>query len=292
MLADTAHSEAIAADHLSRVVDDRITSSRKLEVEAPPEPRDTITPHPFAGISFDGAISIAQKERHNFLSALERLGDDDLLRRVRSRSGRRIRPSKWANQSHRRDARRSADLARWRATLSPLDPTLRTIHSTLLRPILTLSRHEFLALASLIPPDERETRPLEGIWTLKQMIGHLADYEGLGIVALRAVAAGMEPNYKPPITSFDAFNNERGEVWAGAAWNEAWAKYEATRHGLLSIAGTLTAESLARPFLAPWQKITTACGYLLDMAQHEREHADGLRRALGLPTLPHRLGRG
>ena len=47
----------------------------------------------------------------------------------------------------------------------------------------------------------------------------------------------------------------------------------------------------ARPFPAPWQSTTTAGGYLLDMAGHEQEHADALRRALGLPALPRRLGR-
>lgn len=274
------------------MANNRDTEIRPSIDEAPPEPRDTTSPHPFAGISFDEAIAIAQKERRNFLATLDRLEDEDLLRRVRSRSGRRIRPGKWATWPYRRDAQISADLARWRATLPPPAPALRTIHSALLRPILTLSRNEFLALASLIPPDDRESRPLEGIWTLKQMIGHLVDYEGLGIFALRAVAAGVEPDYKPPISSFDTFNKERGEAWTGVTWNETWAKYEATRHELLSIAESLPAESLVQPFLAPWQKTTTACGYLLDMAQHEREHADGLRRALGLPALPRRLGRG
>ncbi|MCL4803494.1 MAG: DinB family protein, partial [Anaerolineae bacterium] len=195
LLADTANSEKIAADNLSRLANNRDTEIRPSIDEAPPEPRDTTSPHPFAGISFDEAIAIAQKERRNFLATLDRLEDEDLLRRVRSRSGRRIRPGKWATRPYRRDAQISADLARWRATLPLPDPALRTIHSALLRPILTLSRNEFLALASLIPPDDRESRPLEGIWTLKQMIGHLVDYEGLGIVALSAVAAGMEPDY-------------------------------------------------------------------------------------------------
>ena len=66
----------------------------------------------------------------------------------------------------------------------------------------------------------------------------------------------------------------------------------ATRQALLAVAATLDDAALARPFAAPWPATTTACGYLLDMAGHEGEHADALRRSLGLPALPRRLIRG
>jgi hypothetical protein len=168
---------------------------------------------------------------------------------------------------------------------------LRVIHRSLLRPILGLSRKEFLALAALVPTAERETRPVEGSWTLKQLLNHLSHYERLGIVALKDVAAGRETAYETAIPDFDAYNAGRGAQWASTPWAETWAAYLATRLALLRAAETLPDDALARPFAAPWPGMTTVCGYLLDMAQHEREHADGLRRALGLPALPRRLGR-
>jgi hypothetical protein len=155
--------------------------------------------------------------------------------------------------------------------------------------LLGLSRQEFTALAALIPAAERETRPALGSWSLKQIVGHLSDYESLGVVALKAVAAGEEPAYASAISDFDRFNREREATWAGLSWDEVWRVFTATRRALLQLVEALPDEALARPFNAPWPALTTACGYLLDMAQHEREHADGLRRALGLPPLPRRL---
>jgi hypothetical protein len=154
--------------------------------------------------------------------------------------------------------------------------------------LLGLSRQEFTALAALVPAAERETRSVSGSWSLKQIAGHLCDYESLGVVALKAVSAGQEPVYTA-ITDFDRFNNEREAVWAGLSWDEVWRVFTTTRRALLQLAEALPDEALARLFNAPWPAQTTACGYLLDMAQHEREHADGLRRALGLPPLPRRL---
>lgn len=126
---------------------------------------------------------------------------------------------------------------------------------------------------------------------MKQLLGHLSEYERLGVLSLKAVAAGGEPAYETTITDFDAFNEERGESWGAKSWDEVWATFLATRRALLVVAETLPDDALARLFAAPWPGMTTPCGYLLDMVQHEQEHADGLRRVLGLPSLPRRLGR-
>ena len=72
-------------------------------------------------------------------------------------------------------------------------PSLRVIHCALLRPVPALAQQEFVALAAAVPADERESRPLEGEWSLKQIIGHMVDYERLGVIALKAVAVGREP---------------------------------------------------------------------------------------------------
>ena len=74
-------------------------------------------------------------------------------------------------------------------------------------------------------------------------------------------------------------------------WGEVWAQVVAVRRELLEVAVGLDEAALARPFAAPWLSPTTAGGYLLDMAGHEQEHADALRRSLGLPALPRRLNR-
>ena len=289
LLAHLAYWEAFAADRLGKLADGRRHEIRPLGVDDTVDGRNATLQPQFAGLSFSEAVALLQKERRSFLLALGQFSDEFLERQVRVRSGWRVRPRSWATWSYRHDAEHAAEIARWRQTQPPLDPSRRVIHRALLRLLLGLSQQEFLTLAALLPADERETRPLDGEWTLKQIIGHLVDYERLGIIALKAVAAEREPAYDELIPDFDAFNNSRGPVWAVMSWNEVWAHYRATRRALLLITETLPDTALARPFAAPWMEMTTPCGFLLDMAQHQREHASALRRAFDLMPLPRRL---
>lgn len=289
--AHLAYWEAFVADRLFKLADGRAAEIRPLTGDDPVEARNDATQSRFARLSFQEAVAINLKERRNFLLALDRASDVMLTRRIRLHPGWRTTPRRWATLPIRHDAEHSADLVRWRRGFPPNDPVRRVIHRALLRPILALSRAEFLALAALVRPEERETPLPEGEWSLKQLLGHLADYERLGVIALKAVAGGREPVYDTVLADFDAFNNERGAIWGKTAWDEVWATFLATRRALLIVTEALPDDATARAFAAPWPGMTTPCGYLLDMAQHEQEHADALRRALGLPLLPRRLGR-
>lgn len=288
LLTHLAYWDALYADRLGKLLDGRRHEIHAIES---PDARNDAIQAQFSHLSLAEAVAVCQKERRNFLMILDRMSDEVLYRRTRLGPGWRVIPHMWARRRYEHDAEHAADLARWRNGFPPNDPSLRVIHRSLLRPVLDLSRREFVALAAVLPPEERETRMLNGIWTLKQILGHLADYERLGVVALKAIAAGQEPNYEVTIADFETFNNERGAAWAGESWPEAYAHYVATRRALLQMVEVLPDEALRRPFTAPWLETTTACGYLLDMAEHEQEHADGLRRAFGLPRLPRRLGR-
>lgn len=289
LLAHLAYWEAFAADRLGKLAGGRRGDIRPLGADDALDARNAAMQSQFAGLSFSEAVAMLQKERRGFLLALGQYPDEALEREVRLRPGWRVRPRKWAAWPYRHDAQHAAEIARWRKTQPPLDPSRRVIHRALLRPLLGLAQQEFLTLAALLPSEERETRPLDGEWTLKQMIGHLVDYERLGVIALKAVAAEREPVYDEPIPDFDAFNDSHAAAWVEMSWNEVWAHYRATRRALLLIAETLPDAALGRPFAAPWMELTTACGFLLDMAQHQREHAESLRRAFDLRPLPHRL---
>ncbi len=291
LLAHVAYWDAFFADRLIKIVDGRRDKIHPLDSESR-DARNAAQQAQLEGLRFPQAVAIAQKERRTLLAALDQLPDSLLFGRVGLGGGRRVSPYSLVRQRYRHDAEHAADVARWRRGFPTNDPSLRVIHRSLLRPILSLARREFLALATLVTPAERETRPLTGTWTLKQIVGHMADYERMGVLALRALAAGREPVYESRIDSFDAFNETSGAAWAATTWAEAWATAVAAHRALLQLIETLPDEALTRPIPAPWPATTTACGYLLDMAQHEREHADSLRGVFALPPLPRRLAPG
>ncbi len=293
LLAHLAYWDAFDADRLGKLADGRLGDIEPVGVgEDTVDARNAALQRRFAGLPFEQGLALCQKENRGLMLALERLPDGRLFGRARLRPGWRATPAAWLRRRARHDAGHAADLARWRAGYPPNDPSVRVIHRALLPPLLGLARQEFLALAALVPAAARETEPITGDWSLKQVLGHLSDYERLGVLALRQVAAGSEPAYERPLDDFEVFNAERGAVWARTPWAEVWAQYVATRRALLAAAAALDDAALARPFAAPWPATTTACGYLLDMAGHEGEHADALRRSLGLPALPRRLIRG
>ncbi len=292
LLAHLAYWDALEADRLGKLAD-----GRPGDIEPPGVGADTVDAHNaalqrrFAGLPFSQGLALCQKENRSLMLALDRLPDALLFGRARLRPGWRATPATWLRRRARHDAGHAADLARWRAGYPPNDRSVRVIHRDLLRPLVGQSRAELLALIALIPPDARQSQAIEGEWSLPQVLGHISDYDRLGVLALQRLAAGQTPDDEQTF-DIEAYNVERGPFWTGVTLAEAWAQFVATRRALLALAATLDDATLARPFTAPWGAPTTACGYLLDMAGHDGEHADALRRSLGLPALPRRLIRG
>ena len=290
LLAHLGYWDAYYTDRLSKVIDGRLLEIRSLS-DSEVDERNGIIQTRAVQMSFPEALAVSRKERRNFLMVLGRTPDAVLRRRLRLNPDWRTTPQKWVRRRYLHDAEHSAGLARWRQNFPPNDASLRTIHRSLLRPILGLARQELQAIAALVAPRERQTRPVDGSWTLKSLLGHLVDYERLGVVALKAISDGQKPDYGVVIETFDAFNRSRMDEWSAVGWEEVWTDYLATRKALLLLADSLSDRQLIQPFVAPWRATTTACGYLLDMAQHEQEHAGDLRHAFSLPTLPRRLRR-
>lgn len=289
LLAQMAYWDAFSADRLGKLADGRQADIDPID-DATRDARNVVLRQRFAGLSFVEAVAMFQKERRGLLLALGRLPDAALFGRARLRPGWRATPAGWLRRRQRHDAAHAADLARWRAGYPPNDRSVRVIHRALLRPLLGLSRAELLALLALIPPQARETQAVEGTWSLPQVLGHISDYDRLGVLALRQLAAGQTPSDAQTF-AIEAYNTERGPFWATAPLAEAWAQFVATRRALLAVAETLDDAALIQPFTAPWGATTTAYGYLMDMAGHDQEHSDALRRERGLPALPRRLNR-
>ncbi len=177
----------------------------------------------------------------------------------------------------RRLQRHAADLAAWRAGL--VEGTAPS--AVVLRAALAAARGELLAGADLILAGEAG-RPVCGTWTLKDVIGHMVDWELVGVEGLRDMAAGRAPQVEE-ITNIDAWNELHVNARRGQSWEVLWADLHRTRHTLLEILEGMDGEALGCSFRFPWGQEGSAYQWLRVFVSHDREHAAGLRAALPIP---------
>ncbi len=141
---------------------------------------------------------------------------------------------------------------------------------------LAAAREELLAAIALIPPVERELRLVCGEWTLKDVLGHVADWEGVGVGGLRQMAAGQPPQVEH-VQDIDAWNRAHAEARRDQPWEEIGADFHAARQALLEILEGMSQADLAQSFPFPWGPEGTAYQWVSVYPAHDREHAKGLR---------------
>ena len=141
---------------------------------------------------------------------------------------------------------------------------------------LAAAREDLLAAADAIPVDERTKRLVCGTWTLKDTLGHIADWEEIGVAGLRQMADGQNP-YVEHIADVDAWNAVHAEARRDQPWTQVWADLHSTRHALTDILERMSQADLDHEFAFPWGSKGTPTEWTLVLVQHERTHARGLR---------------
>lgn len=179
------------------------------------------------------------------------------------------------NVQWQHDAEHADQLAAWReekAVRSTTGP------KAVLVAALNAARDELLAGVDLIPPMERTSRPVCGYWTLKDLVGHIADWEEVGVEGLRDMAAGRSPDVAP-ISDIEAWNQEHAAAREDQPWETCWEDLHGTRKDLLDVLRGMDQERIDRSYLFPWGPEGTAYEWVRVFATHDREHAHDLRRA-------------
>ncbi|HRQ40846.1 MAG TPA: DinB family protein [Chloroflexota bacterium] len=239
-------------------------------------------------IPYEQVIAMLLKERSGFTAVLKRVPDDLLSQDLPMPWGQNTSIREWANWRYEHDADHGRQLATWRE-YQPRE-TLRDVTPVyVLRAMLHSSRKAFQALLPLIPEPEWTTRPVCGVWTMKDLFGHLTDWEKVAVDGLRPLAAGQIPEFDYTLDSFDTFNNKNAAARAQQSWDEVWADYETTRATLLDLLAQTSSADLQRPFMAPWGREITGGVWLLIWPGHEMEHAIDVRAALALADWPPRF---
>lgn len=242
----------------------------------------------FKAIPLEQSLATCLKERASFLAELSRISDKDLHKRMTLPWGERGRMRTWARWRFLHDMDHAAELAAWRSNQPP-DVVRQVGPKYVLRAIFNATRKEFLTVVDLIPTKDRITRPVCGVWGLKDLIGHLTDWERVGLDGLCQLADGQTPEFGYEIPDFDAFNDNNAAARTEQLWSEVWADFITTRKDFTDVFDQLPEEVLTRPMPTPWGGTIPAYVWVMVWAGHEHEHAIDVRAALNLRNWPRRL---
>ncbi|MEM7118579.1 MAG: DinB family protein, partial [Chloroflexota bacterium] len=224
------------------------------------------------------------KERGGFEAAFSRIPDELLHRRVRLPNGKRQAPRTWARWRFLHDADHAQQLHAWRRSLSR--EQFGTGPRYILRGVLRSGHKGLATAANAVPANEQNSRPVCGVWTTKDVIGHVTDWEKIGIVGMQQLVAGKTPEFAEKIEDFTVFNGRKAAERADQLWDEVWTDFVATQHELVGLFDRLSDEDMERPFTAPWGSKTNGYRFVSIWARHSREHADDIRAALTLRAWP------
>jgi hypothetical protein len=233
------------------------------------------------------AIAMLLKERSGFLQTLQRLSDMELQSQIRLPWGWRTYMRVWARWRYQHDAEHAQHIQTWRDNL-PREAKRHDGPSYLLRALLKACRKEFLALLPLVLQAEWISRPVCGVWTMKDLVGHLTAWAEVGGEAVMQMLAGETPNQEP-ITDFNAWNMAQAAQRSELPWETIWVAYEKSYQVLLDGLDSLSDEQLAQQFTTPWGSQISLYRWLAIWPLHEREHAIDVRHALNLARWPKRF---
>ncbi|MCP4423411.1 MAG: DinB family protein [Chloroflexi bacterium] len=232
-------------------------------------------------------VAFALRERSSLLYAFNQLSDEELERAWLLPWGEEVRLRDWFVQRYKHDAHHAGEMAAWRKTMSL--PQKRQIGPKLiLRAILKASRKEFVTLVDLMPEADRSRLPVSRHWTLKDLVGHLADWEQIGVDGLNQLLLGQKPELAP-IDDFDIFDQAGVAARRRQDWRRIWREFNDTRQTLDDVFQKYPEPFLQHTLTTPWGRKMPAYFWLATVFGHDIEHAIDIRRALNLTNWPERL---
>jgi len=110
------------------------------------------------------------------------------------------------------------------------------------------------------------------------MLGHMADWDLYALKALRAIRESRPLPYVAE-SDVDEVNAQQVAARREQTWDQAWADLKNVRAKVINTLGDWYDEQLARAVDYPSDWGRTAYGWFVSQtAEHDREHADALRR--------------
>lgn len=136
----------------------------------------------------------------------------------------------------------------------------------------------FDAIASLSESDFTSPQ-VEGIWTIKDLLGHITAWEQSLREPLRVYSTGG-PFVSQIVSDGEAWNLEQASRRSSWSISEIRNEMEITRQDLLDELQKLSKEQWGTAFLAPWGDSNTVTEMISGLAWHEEEHTKSILKFL------------
>jgi uncharacterized damage-inducible protein DinB len=233
--------------------------------------------------SLDEVLAELTAARHDWVACVESLPDEEFYR-PRSYFGHTWTFSEIPLQIQwRHDAEHAEQIVNWRDA-EALRSEFRG-HVQLLLAALHSARDELLMATALVSAGEREPSPVCGEWTVKDVLGHVADWEWYGVEGLRQMTgdpAAGQPSELEPVDDVDAWNRAHALARRDQPWDTVWDDLHAARQAFLAVLAGINRAAMARSFLFPWGGAGTPYQWMGAYVAHDREHARDLRQSGGV----------
>jgi len=138
-----------------------------------------------------------------------------------------------------------------------------------------LSRQSLFNAIAALSDDELTNIQVEGIWTIKDLLGHICAWENSLLEPLSAFVDG-EPFEAEEIPNHDAWNAEQSARRATRNYSDILKEMRNTRQELIKTAGRLTESQWSQTFQAPWGDQNTLIEMISGLAWHEEEHTKSI----------------
>lgn len=145
---------------------------------------------------------------------------------------------------------------------------------------LAESRRDLHRATQGLSEEEMTEVQVEGVWTIKDVLGHIASWEEICLEPLRRYADG-DPFKAEVIKDYLILNEELAARKQDIPLDVILDELDAIRQKLVATASKLSAEQLEQRVLFPWGDEGAVAEMLDELYQHELEHVHAVQQWRG-----------
>jgi uncharacterized damage-inducible protein DinB len=142
---------------------------------------------------------------------------------------------------------------------------------------LTESRQTLLAAIEGLSQESMARERVDGEWTAKDILGHIASWDEVTVDALSSIVAS-EPFAVEVITDIDAWNGEQAARKRPDSPSVILDRLAAARGEFLALAAQVLPGQWEETSTWPWGGRDTLTEAVSGLAHHEKEHAGAIQR--------------